>query len=131
MVRNDAVEEFDIGALRRVRRQKERWDVKCGVYEGGFEGVCGGAARRSLDGSRGNEEDAASQSSSEMGSLYSCVSEGSEVEVEGGVALTEEAVETGTPDIVREGVDEDDGGCDLRGENAVLTVELESIMAQV
>ena len=31
---------------------------------------------------------------------------GSEVEVEGGVALTEEAVETGTPDIATDGVSE-------------------------
>ena len=32
--------------------------------------------------------------------VYSCVSEGSEVEVDGGVALTEEAVQTHIPDIL-------------------------------
>ncbi|KAF2873519.1 hypothetical protein BDV95DRAFT_488918 [Massariosphaeria phaeospora] len=94
--------EFDIGSLRRVRRQKERNDFKNGTYQGGFEGVAvpswpqrttsaesGGGAERSFD------DDSASDFT-----VYSCVSEGSEVEVDGGVALTGEAVETHTPDIL-------------------------------
>jgi hypothetical protein len=46
------------------------------------------------------DPDSGSVSTSSDFTTYSCPSEGSEVEVNGGVALTEEAVETYTPDIL-------------------------------
>lgn len=110
------VGEFDLGALRRVRRQKERNEVKNGTYAGGFEDVSvspltlahgtfvSASASVSLhvedgDGDGDGAKNVGTFDSSEV-SVYSCVSKGSEVEVNGGVALTEEAVETQTPDIL-------------------------------
>ncbi|KZM26477.1 hypothetical protein ST47_g2357 [Ascochyta rabiei] len=95
------VGEFDMGALRRVRRQKERNELRNGTYVGGFENV--GATATAMA-----EQDTAlvphssdgSCSSGSDCSVYSCISQGSEVEVEGGVALTEEAVGSHTPDIL-------------------------------
>lgn len=105
------VGEFDMGALRRMKRQKDRFDLR-------RESKYGAGATRHDDrncalgqrlSSTSTSDEASSSSSSDI-SVYSCVSEGSEVAVEGGVALTGEAVETHTPDI---------------------TSEMESIMAQV
>lgn len=92
-----AVGEFDMGALRRVRRQKDQNDLRNGTYTGDIEGVNGPLHRK-----RGHSQlDDEEESSSSTGyTVNSGTSEGSEVEVDGGVALTEEAVETHTPDII-------------------------------
>ena len=97
-----SVGEFDLGALRRVRRQKERYELRNGTYTGGYEGVSrapGHAASVSSHTGDGDSGEETGSSESDL-SVYSCASEGSEVEVDGGVALTEEAVETHTPDIL-------------------------------
>lgn len=139
---SQSVGEFDLGALRRVRRQKERNDLRNGTYTGGFEYAKGGGfattehaePRTSYSGEGGGTEETANSDSSF--SLYSCVSEGSEVEVDGGVALTEEAVVKHTPDILAlnvaipkdgsvyrdEEVGEEDDGAD--------GFDLQSVMAQ-
>lgn len=97
---SDGMGEFDMGALRRVRRQKERNDLRHGTCDGGFEGVTAPAGlKRTYSVHVGGDEEDDSSSSSDF-TVYSCASEGSEVEVSGGVALTEEAVETHTPDIL-------------------------------
>jgi hypothetical protein len=97
------VGEFDIGALRRVRRQKERNELRNGTYIGGFEDVVATvpalAKEDTTQSSHGSDGECSRSSESDL-SAYSCVSEGSEVEVKGGVALTEEAVESHTPDIL-------------------------------
>ena len=88
------VGEFDLGALRRVRKQKERIEVKNGTYTGGFENVTAHATAPS-DVASGNN----SSTDSEF-SVYSFTTEEEgEVAVEG-VAITEEAAETNTPDLV-------------------------------
>ncbi|KAL6704297.1 hypothetical protein ACN47E_008361 [Coniothyrium glycines] len=99
-----SVREFDVGALRRVRRQKERNDLRNGTYIGGFEGLTAASHRRAeLSSSHLGESDGGAETgtseSSEL-SFFSSASEGSEVEVDGGVALTEEALEMHTPDIL-------------------------------
>ncbi|KAJ4299569.1 hypothetical protein N0V90_004815 [Kalmusia sp. IMI 367209] len=116
--------EFDMGALRRVRRQKERQDLRNGLYTSGFEDV-NGPLRRQHSSSHASRGDGESDSSGSMISVYSCVSDGSEVEVEGGVALTEEAVETHTPDIIS------DPDFDPQSGAGRSTQGLESIMTQV
>jgi hypothetical protein len=89
-----------------VRRQKEKNDLRNGTYAGGFEDVNIGTHRRAeLSSSHLRDADAdgvgePSTTESPDFSVYSSASEGSEVEVEGGVALTEEAVEMHTPDIL-------------------------------
>jgi hypothetical protein len=116
--------------LRRVRRQKERNDLRNGTYVGGFEGM--GSALRprtpqetaEVDGEPVDDED--DEESDSDFTVYSCASEGSEVEVEGGVALTEEAVETHIPDILTADLVEMFDAKVLDVE-----VEVESIMAQV
>ena len=144
------VGEFDLPALRKVRRGKERNDSKNRNHVAGFEDVHNDASTTittahtpiafsfcNPDGDNNSQE--ASSSDSDF-SVYSCASEGSEVEVDGGVALTEEAVETHTPDILAidvsaeknatmvqdvemaDGDDEDDVEADIG---------LQSIMAQV
>lgn len=110
----ERVGEFDLAPLRKVRRQKERVDLKNGsAPHGGFEtgprawvhlqqcGIDETTNTADMYGNGQDETDADVESSSdESGStVYSCASEGSEVEVRNGVALTEEAVETHTPDI--------------------------------
>ncbi|KAL1596381.1 hypothetical protein SLS60_009027 [Paraconiothyrium brasiliense] len=94
-----AMGEFDMGALRRVKRQKDRFDLT-------QEHKYGHRAREHNHPNyvlkRQCSSSGESDRSSSLHSLYSCVSEGSEVEVEGGVALTEEAVETLTPDIIND-----------------------------
>jgi hypothetical protein len=105
-------------------------DLKNGTYVGGFEDL--GSALRprtpqataEVDSEPAYEEE--DQDSDSDFTVYSCASDGSEVEVEGGVALTEEAVETHIPDILT---------VDLVNvpDAKVLNVEeeSESIMAQV
>lgn len=100
------VGEFDIGALRRVRRQKERNDIKNGTYIGGFEDVEEDIEAHSRHQSFLGEHD----ESSENYSVYSCVEEGSEVEVEGGLALREETVEMHTPDLHAININQMKGG---------------------
>ncbi|KAF2676458.1 hypothetical protein K458DRAFT_321916 [Lentithecium fluviatile CBS 122367] len=118
-----AVGEFDMGALRRVRRQKERNDLRNGMHADEIEGVrvrLYGQTRHA----RSVEEDEGGSTSSEY-TVYSCGSEGSEVEVDGGVALTEEAVETHTPDIISDPLMAQQAGVGQDG------VDLGSIMTQV
>lgn len=90
------VGEFDLPALRKVRKEKERSDVKHGTGVVGFEGVQAGVY--SLPKKHHGSLEASSATSSDVS--YTSASEGSEVEVDGGVALTEEAVEMHTPDIL-------------------------------
>jgi hypothetical protein len=119
-----AVGEFDMGALRRVRRQKERNDLRNGMYTGGEENVTMGR-KRGHSQVRSNDDDSSSSSSESSDyTVYSGTSEGSEVEVDGGVALTEEAVETHTPDILSDPVVAQQAG--LGDEE----VDLDSIMTQ-
>jgi hypothetical protein len=94
-----AMGEFDLGALRRVKRQKDHFDLRHDHKSSAraSEHNMPDSVLRQQSSSR---IDCESDSSGSMISVYSCVSEGSEVEVEGGVALTEEAVETHTPDII-------------------------------
>ncbi|KAJ4362400.1 hypothetical protein N0V83_010493 [Neocucurbitaria cava] len=139
---SQAVGEFDLGALRRVRRQKEKNEVRNGTYTGGFEGVNEGASAASHTVSAsthshdGHVEEDTSCSESDY-SIYSGASEGSEVEVEGGVALTEEAVETQTPDILAVDVPAEKleamvQSAELNGEDETKAdIGLQSIMAQV
>ena len=134
------VREFDVGALRRVRKQKERSELRSGAFTGGYEGVEAEASishqRPEYTSSHLNDGVEESSGTDSTFSMYSCASEGSEVEVEGGVALTEEAVETHTPDILaldvqqtkpkpgfnEKEVEEDEAGADIG---------LRSIMMQV
>ena len=83
--------EFDIGSLRRVRRQQERADLRNGAL-----GCSSFDDRRR----RTSDTHASDEKSSSDFSIYSYVSEGSEVEVDGGLALMEEAVEMCTPDML-------------------------------
>jgi hypothetical protein len=76
-----AVGDFDLPALRKVRREKERLEAEEGGLAVRFENV-------------------SPASDSVMHTPEVTPSTGSEVEVDGGVALTEEAVETHTPDIL-------------------------------
>ncbi|KAF2632984.1 hypothetical protein BU25DRAFT_427760 [Macroventuria anomochaeta] len=118
------VGDFDIGALRRVRRQKERNELRNGTYVGGFEdvGTTPHTAKQGTAHSPHASDGEGSCSSESDFSVYSCISEGSEVEVEGGVALTEEAVESHTPDIL---------AVDVPASKSEADVGLQSIMAQV
>ena len=145
----DEVGEFDLPALRKVRKEKERNDVKHGTLAAGFEGVQEDPvpAHQPSPGSLAavfniqhlqNDSHETSKSGSTELSNYTSASEGSEVEVDGGVALTEEAVEMHTPDILAvptseaknatvvkdmEMTDDEDG--------AEADIGLQSIMAQV
>ncbi|KAG9191111.1 hypothetical protein G6011_09199 [Alternaria panax] len=123
-----AVGEFDLGALRRVRKQKERNELKNGTYSGGFEDVTAHTTVAN-DGLVGNS----SSTDSEF-SVYSYTTDGNEtLEIEGAV-VTEEAAETHTPDIVALDI-----SADQKMGAVVKTVEVEedsdvglqSIMAQV
>jgi hypothetical protein len=127
------VGDFDLPSLRKVRREKERNEIKHGVYLGGCEGVHTDPAVQSAA--------TFPPSAADMkcggfvaGSNHSM--DRSEVEVDGGVALTEEAIETHTPDILAIDIsgiknaamvhdvemDDDEFGADIG---------LQSIMAQV
>jgi hypothetical protein len=94
-----AVGEFDMGALRRVRRQKERNDLRYGRHSDRMEGVSSVSSSK-RDHSQLDDDEKGESCSSSNFTIYSGGSKGSEVEVEGGVALTEEAVGTSTPDII-------------------------------
>ncbi|PVH93075.1 hypothetical protein DM02DRAFT_250166 [Periconia macrospinosa] len=96
------VGEFDIGALRRVRRQKERSELRYARYLAASNQQAMGISLGLQQHSASHEDDEQyDESSSDSDfTVYSCISEGSEVEVDGGVALTEEAVSTLTPDIL-------------------------------
>jgi hypothetical protein len=86
-----SVGEFDLGALRRVRKEKERNELQNGTYTGGFENV---TERRMVDGAAENSSD-----ESEF-SVYTFATEDGDAVVVDGVALTEEAAERHTPDLV-------------------------------
>ena len=145
----EEVGEFDLPALRKVRKEKERNDVKHGTLVAGFEGVQADpvpahqpspgslAAVFNIKDLQNGLYETSNSGLSEL-STYTSASEGSEVEVDGGVALTEEAVETHTPDILAvptskaksatlvqdmEMTDDED--------NAEADIGLQSIMAQV
>jgi hypothetical protein len=101
------VGDFDLPALRKVRKQKERMDMKNGAYVDGYENVLSKAEGASTSqvsnkiAARGRGDSGTGETnSSDMSTMYSCLSHGSEVDVEGGLALTEEAVEMHTPDIL-------------------------------
>jgi hypothetical protein len=106
-VRNSSVAQdvgdFDLPALRKVRREKERLEAKNGTYVVGYEDVqtTPSTSQRQPPGVwiSSSANDTSSIEDSDF-SVYSFASEGSEVPVDGGVALTEEAVETHTPDIL-------------------------------
>ena len=95
-----SVREFDMGALHRVKRQKERYDLRHASENEARTGGCEHNNEGFREHGSNKATDGESENSSSRISVYSCVSEGTEVEVEGGVALTEEAVETQTPDII-------------------------------
>jgi hypothetical protein len=115
--------EFDMNALRRVSRQKARSDLRFEMLHGRYPEA---SSSRGHDGEEGSSE-----SSDSNFTVYSCISEGSEVAVSGGVALTEEAIETHTPDILS-------GAMLLDSEQPVLVDQLQAdlesmnlIMAQL
>lgn len=134
------VGDFDIGALRRVRRQKEKNELRNGTYVGGFEGVVPVQAtpKPVTTLSRHSSQREGSLSSESDFSVYSCISDSSELDSDGGVALTEEAVESHIPDMIAVDVSASKSnirikaremGCEhdgLRGD-----VGLQSIMTQV
>jgi hypothetical protein len=128
--------DFDLPSLRKVRKEKERMDVKKGITVMSYEDVPKGPSTDASNNAR-NEHGTNETTSSDDFTMYSCMSEGGEVEVEGGVALTEEAVEMHNPDILALDVshiknatiirdmemeDDDDVGADI---------EFQSIMTQV
>ena len=98
------VGEFDMGALRRVRRQKERNQVRTGTYMGGFEGV---------DTQSGADRDARTCGSSlrTASSCYSCVSESSTSESEHrhSAVRTGGMLETPTPNLLTVAMSEKQG----------------------
>jgi hypothetical protein len=98
------VGDFDLPALRKVRREKERIEWKEGTYMVGDEDVLMHQSDVSASATgRAYDEHAAHEASSSDESdisTHSYASEGSEVVVHGGVALTEDAVQTHTPDIL-------------------------------
>lgn len=84
-------------------------DVKNGTHAIGYENVLPqGAATvstaqvltKNVSPDAHQDDSTNENNSSDNSTMYSCLSEGSEVDVEGGVALTKEAVETHTPDIL-------------------------------
>lgn len=117
--------EFDMGALRRVKWQKERHDLRHSVSnQHDRASAATNVQQQPIRATSGDSEVGSSESDF---TVYSCVSEGSEVEVDGGVALTEEAVETHTPDILSHAnLDETDESNDTTQSEA-----LESILTQV
>jgi hypothetical protein len=151
---NERVAELDIGPLRRVRRAKEHVQSVEEVISCGFETqprVSAGASitgvASSLHGqpynmwnqqlAHGGTVSVVSRSATSTPS--GSVGEGGEVEVDGGVALTEEAVETHTPDILEldtmagaeEDEEEDTKGGDTDPEGDTYMVDADAIMAQV
>ena len=90
-----SVGEFDLGALRRVRKEKERNELRNGTYTGGFENVTPPPERR-----RTGDCVAEHSSNESEFSVYTFATEDGEAVVFDGVALTEKAVERHTPDLV-------------------------------
>ncbi|KAF2809224.1 uncharacterized protein BDZ99DRAFT_572011 [Mytilinidion resinicola] len=90
----DETDDFDLGSLKRVRSHR-----RLAIEQEGSLTTSGGFTS---DISISEDHLDASSSSSDACSEYSSLSEGSEVEVEGGVALLEESVEKLTPDIITE-----------------------------
>lgn len=100
------VGEFDIGALRRVRKQTERNAIQDGTYTGGFENDHAVTESPCYD-----EELFVSYQDEEEGSesnfsVYSCVSGSDEAEVQGEVALRDETVPMHTADLCAVGAGE-------------------------
>ncbi|CAI6302803.1 unnamed protein product [Periconia digitata] len=97
---NDSpVGEFDMRALRRVQSQAEghesRYTMDMAPFQGGARAGYGHEltpAFRDRDGVEPNDDDDLT--------MYSNASKGDAIEVDGGVAFTEEAVETQTPDVI-------------------------------
>ncbi|KAL5120023.1 hypothetical protein ACEQ8H_002121 [Pleosporales sp. CAS-2024a] len=94
--------DFDLPALRKVGKEQERMDFRHGASAVGFEH---GPSRSSETMSKAVAEDEAASPTGDLADsadsvMDSCESRGSEVQVEGGLALTEEAVDTHTPDIL-------------------------------
>jgi hypothetical protein len=120
------VGDFDLPVLRKVRLEKEKVEAKNGVYGGGFEDV---HINGSASGHTTRPHIAFKPAN--FGDKHGSESiHGSEVEVEGGVALTEEAVEKHTPDILRDATTTTDTELD-EGDDANADIGLQSIMAQV
>ncbi|CAN9231467.1 unnamed protein product [Alternaria alternata] len=88
------VGEFDLGALRRVRKEKERNELRNGTYAGGFEDVAANTTAID-DGSAGNSNG----TDSDFSASSFTTDENENIKIEG-VAITEQAVETHTADIV-------------------------------
>lgn len=134
---DESMGEFDLGALRRVRKQKERNELRNGTYTGGFEDV--GLHTTGVTFGAGSGENSISATESEF-SVYSfATDEGGEMKVNG-VALTEEAAETHTPDLVtidvpvveKSGMMIATNEINTDGEDgAEVNIGLQSIMAQV
>jgi hypothetical protein len=99
------VGEFDLPALRKVRQQKEADKIKDRIYLGGYESVHANTSATDppLQAARtftSSVADTEHQTIASGVKRFACATDGSEVEVDGGVALTEEAIETHTPDIL-------------------------------
>ncbi|KAJ4315408.1 hypothetical protein N0V94_005977 [Neodidymelliopsis sp. IMI 364377] len=132
------VGEFDIGALRRVRRQKEKNELQNGTYVGGFEDVAATAPTSSNKGAapspHGSDGEGSCSSDSDF-SVYSCITE---ADADGGVALTEDAVEFHSLDVLPAELPASKSAILVRTETvkceddeSEADVGLQSIMAQV
>ncbi|KAF2825838.1 hypothetical protein CC86DRAFT_351883 [Ophiobolus disseminans] len=139
--------DFDLPTLRKVRKEKERSDVKHGTLVAGFEDVHAVPTNQHTatpltpivcsPGSQSDSPEASNSGSSDF-SISTSASAGSEIEVEGGVALTEEAVETHTPDILEVNVPAEKNAVVFQGmemtyeeDDDEADIGLQSIMAQV
>jgi hypothetical protein len=80
--------------LRRVRKEKERNELRNGTYAGGFEDVAANTTAID-DGSAGNSNG----TDSDFSASSFTTDENENIKIEG-VAITEQAVETHTADIV-------------------------------
>ncbi|OCK82347.1 hypothetical protein K432DRAFT_225425 [Lepidopterella palustris CBS 459.81] len=90
--------DFDLNPLKRIRSHRRRTLEVTGT--GSLDVIDGVEVSNGEGSSETSEEHQDTSSTSSDYSAYSAMSEGSEVEVDGGVALTEEAVEMHTPDII-------------------------------
>lgn len=96
----EPVGKFDIGALRRVRRQKEKADLRRGTYINTFESLGSlPAAPEHVSPSQDNSNRSPSRSSESEFSVYSCISDAGEMGSEdGGVALEDAGIEARAPE---------------------------------